>query len=42
MDRFPHEHNVLELRPDSWYKLQEVIRHFLNGSSEETLVEAAY
>ena len=41
MDTFPHEHNVLELRPERWCRLEKVVRRFLAGDDEDQLIELA-
>ena len=41
MDAFPHHHNILELRPERWCDLLQVVRAFLAGASEDQLCELA-
>lgn len=39
--RLPHEHNVLELRPSKWCRLEHVVREFLAGADLDRLLAVA-
>ena len=42
MVAWPHEHVVLELRPEKWCSLERIIRAFLAGAGEDQLCELAW
>jgi hypothetical protein len=41
MGDFPHEHEVLELRPYKWSQLLKVVQTFLAGGNIDALVAAS-
>jgi hypothetical protein len=41
MDDFPHEHEVLELRPYKWSHLRKVVQTFLAGGDIDALIAAS-